>query len=445
MKKVLAVSLAAIMAMSLAACGGSSSAPATTAAAAATTKAAAAATTAAAAATTTKAAAGTTAAAASGDATKLTLILRGGTYADVIKKALPEFEKANNCTCEVLDLAFDDLHSKIALDAANQKGAYDFCMVDGSWMAEFTANKVLANLSQMGYKFDDDIIPATTSICKVGNDIYLAPYFGNVTVMLYNKANIKEAGYDTADQIKSWDDIKKIAKTEKEKGKKGYLLRGGSPDNIVSDFIPLMLAHGAWVVDKDNKPTVDTPEMKAAVADYLELFANGDTMDKDDIVAAVDGGTAVLGIGWPGWYVPKEGSAASYTVIPTKLTADGKDLNTSMYGIWTVGIPNNSQHKELAYKLLQFVMDPKTQLASIDNGGVPCRKSCLTNADVLKKYPQYQIVNNALQTGVYRPVIEQWNDFTTAFGTEIDNIIKGTKTTDQGLKDAQAQLTQLMQ
>ena len=57
--------------------------------------------------------------------------------------------------------------SGAALDAVNEVGTYDLCMVDGSWMAEFTENGVLANLSEMGYSFDDDIIPATTTICKV--------------------------------------------------------------------------------------------------------------------------------------------------------------------------------------------------------------------------------------------------------------------------------------
>ena len=135
----------------------------------------------------------------SAEPTKLTLILRGGTYGDVIKAALPAFEAENNVKCEVLDLSFDDLHSKIALDAVNAKGAYDLCMVDGSWMAEFTENEVLANLSEMGYSFDDDIIPATTDICVVDDDIYLAPYFGNVTVMLYNKQLIADAGYAPED------------------------------------------------------------------------------------------------------------------------------------------------------------------------------------------------------------------------------------------------------
>ena len=129
----------------------------------------------------------------SAEPTKMTLILRGGSYAETLKAALPAFEAEHNVKIDVLDLSFDDLHTGIALDAVNATGAYDLCMVDGSWMAEFTENNVLANLSEMGYSFDDDIIPATTAICKVGENIYLAPFFGNVTVMLYNKQLIADA------------------------------------------------------------------------------------------------------------------------------------------------------------------------------------------------------------------------------------------------------------
>lgn len=375
--------------------------------------------------------------------TKLTLILRGGTYGEVIKAALPEFEAANNCTCEVLELAFDELHTKIALDAVNKQGAYDLCMVDGSWMAEFTANKVLANLSEMGYSFDDDIIPATTSICKVDDSIYLAPYFGNVTVLLYNKQLIADAGYNPED-IDTFADVMDIAQKTHEAGKLGFIVRGGSGDNIVSDFIPHLLAYGGWVVDENNQPTVNTDAFKAAFANYIELYKQGDTMDKDDIVAAIDSGSAAMAIGWPGWYVPTADSAASYTVIPTKLTDTDTAKNTSMYGVWTIGVCNNSQNKELTLKLLEYLMDKDVQLASIENGGVPCRFSCLQNADVLATHPQLATVCSALQSGVYRPVIEQWSEFTNTLGTEMDSVIQGTKTMDQGLADAQAALEALM-
>ena len=86
------------------------------------------------------------------EGTTLTLALRAGTYAEVIKECLPQFEKDNNVTCEVLELEEDDLHSKVALDAVNKDGSYDLCMVDGSWMAEYTAGGVLANLTAAGYE-----------------------------------------------------------------------------------------------------------------------------------------------------------------------------------------------------------------------------------------------------------------------------------------------------
>ena len=418
MKKALSLILALAMALSLAACGGSKTeTPADNG--------------------------GSTADNTSAEPTQMTLILRGGTYAEALKASLPDFEAEHNVKIDVQELSFDDLHTGIALDAVNSTGAYDLCMVDGSWMAEFTENNVLANLSEMGYSFDDDIIPATTTICKVDDNIYLAPFFGNVTVMLYNKQLIADAGY-TPEDITTFEDLKVIAQKTKDAGKTGFLIRGGSADNIVSDFIPHLLVHGGWVIDENNQPTVDTPEFKAAMQEYLDLFALGGTMDKDDIVAAIDGGTAALGQAWPGWYVPTADTNANYTVIPTKLNDSDTPKNTSMYGVWCIGIPNNAPHKDLALELLEYVMSPEVQLASIEVGGVPCRTSCLLNEDVLATYPQYETVCAALQTGVYRPVIAEWTQFTNILGTEMDNIIQGTKTIDQGLADAQTQLVELM-
>ena len=418
MKKALSLILALAMALSLAACGGSKTeTPADNG--------------------------GSTADNTSAEPTQMTLILRGGTYAEALKASLPDFEAEHNVKIDVQELSFDDLHTGIALDAVNSTGAYDLCMVDGSWMAEFTENNVLANLSEMGYSFDDDIIPATTTICKVDDNIYLAPFFGNVTVMLYNKQLIADAGY-TPEDITTFEDLKVIAQKTKDAGKTGFLIRGGSADNIVSDFIPHLLVHGGWVIDENNQPTVDTPEFKAAMQEYLDLYALGGTMDKDDIVAAIDGGTAALGQAWPGWYVPTADTNANYTVIPTKLNDSDTPKNTSMYGVWCIGITNNAPHKDLALELLEYVMSPEVQLASIEVGGVPCRTSCLLNEDVLATYPQYETVCAALQTGVYRPVIAEWTQFTNILGTEMDNIIQGTKTIDQGLADAQTQLVELM-
>ena len=419
MKKLLTLVLALAMTLSLAACGGSD---------------------------TTATDSGSSGDSSSGEPTKMTLILRGGAYGESLQAMLPAFEEEHNVDIEVQLLSFDDLHTGIALDAVNETGTYDLCMVDGSWMAEFTENGVLANLSELGYSFDEDIIPATTEICMVDDDIYLAPYYGNVTVLMYNKQLLADAGYAPED-IDSFADIQDIAQKTRaaDPNKNGFLIRGGSADNILSDFLPHLVAHGGWVVDENNNPTVNTPEFKAAMEDYLALYNVGGTLDKDDIVASVTSGETALAQIWPGWYTPTADGPADYTTIPTKLTDDSQPLDAvALQGVWCIGIPDNAPNKELALELLEYVMSPQVQLESIEHDGVPCRYSCLTDPTVLETYPHLETVCGALETGVYRPVIEEWTEFTNILGTEMDNVIQGTKTLDEALSYAQEQLEQLM-
>ena len=378
-----------------------------------------------------------------GGTTELSLILRAGTYADVIKECLPAFEEEHNVTCTVQELSESDLYSGIALDAINAEGSYDLCMVDGSWMAEFTENGVLANLSDLGYSLDDDIIPATTSICYVDDDVYLAPYYGNVTVLMFNKANVEAAGY-SADTIQSLDDILKICQQAKADGKNGFIYRGDGQNNLVVDFLPILLSYGGWVVDDNNQPTVDTQEFRDAMNYYLELIATGQAQVKDDLIASVDSGSGTMGIGWPGWYTPTADSPADYIALNGAATAGGETHNANVYGIWAIGVPANSQNQELAVELLSYLMDADVQKSTVASGGVPCRYSSLQDPEILETYPQYEVVCQALESGVYRPVIAEWTQFYTTLGTEMDNIINGMKTVDQGLADAQAQLEELM-
>ena len=195
MRKMLALGLASAMAVSLAACGGSASsseAPAASEAAPAASEAA----------STAEAATSEAAPAAdasTGDKEKLTIALRGGTYAAVVEACLPAFEADNNCEIEFLELEGDDLHSKLALDSVNPEGAYDLAMVGSSWVAEFLENDMVANLTELGYSFDDDVIGATTRSLMKDGDAYFAPYFGNVTVMMYNKELVEAAGYKPGD------------------------------------------------------------------------------------------------------------------------------------------------------------------------------------------------------------------------------------------------------
>lgn len=374
--------------------------------------------------------------------TKLTLILRGGTYGDVIKKMLPEFEKENNVTCEVMDLAFADLHDKIALDARNPKGAYDLIMVDGSWIPEFIEYGVAMNLSEAGYSLDDDFIKeaAVAGYDKSGA-LYCVPHFGNVNIMLYNDALLESVG---ASIPETWAEVLETARKVQDSGKDGFLVRAQAGDNITSDFLAVLLAHGGKVLDENNQPTINTLEFKKALEMYIDLKNTGAIMDKDDIVAAISGEKAALSLSWPGWYVPETDGPAHYTVIPTKVDESAPSNPSSIYGIWFVGIAANSQNREMTLKLLEYVTNAENQLASVENGGVSTRHSVYQNKEVIDKYPHLEIIYNALQSGVYRPLVTEWNNITIALGNELDAAVQGAKTVDQALADAQYAVERIM-
>ncbi|MBQ6782081.1 MAG: extracellular solute-binding protein [Treponema sp.] len=376
------------------------------------------------------------------DAT-LTLALRAGTYAEVIKKCLPAFEAEHNVLCNVLELSEDALHSLVAKDALQKEGAYDFCMVDGSWMAEYTAKGVLSNLSELGYALDDDIIPATKAICYYDGGLYLAPYYGNVTVLLYNKLMVKEAGLQPED-IKSLEDIQKICLVAKKRHNLGFMYRGDTANNIVVDFLPILLSYGGWVVDEQNKPTINTPEFHKAMYTYLSLIGTGRAAKKDDLIAAIANKSAAMGIGWPGWYTPTRNSSMDYLALSGRYRRESAIKNANIYGIWAVGIPANSRHKEYAAALLSYLMNANVQKETVMYGGVPCRYSSLRDEEILKKFPQYKVVCKALEGGVYRPVMEKWTEFYTILGKEMKLIIDGEKAVLGGLADAQKQLEKML-
>ena len=368
----------------------------------------------------------------------LTLLLRGGTYAEVIKALIPEFEAAHNCKIEYSEETFDDLHMKISMDAINAEGTYDVVVVDGSWKAEFLDNEILADLTEMGYEYDADIIPATLPAGVDGEGhAFLIPFYGNVTVFMYNQDLIDK--YNDGVVPGNWADVLALAQKMKADGVDGFLLRAGAGDNNVSDFLPVLKSFGGWVMNDDyTEVTLNTPEAKAALQMYVDLYKAGNMLDKDNIVAAINGGSAAMGIGWPGW------GADHYTTIPT-MAAEGADpQNSSIYGCWFIGMAANSTHKDLALEFLKEVTSAEFQKSTVEIGGVPCRESCLMAEDSLAINPNLEVVYNSLAVGTYRPFVTFWSEFYTTFGPYIEAAVMGQMTVDEAMEAAQEACSALL-
>ena len=374
---------------------------------------------------------------------KLTLVLRAGSYTDVMKNLAPAFAEEHNCEFEFLDLGFTDMYQKIALDSQNSEGTYDVLMIDGSWLSEFLENGTIVNMSEMGYDLDPDFIElATKGGLDDGGNVYGVPFYGNVMVQFYNKQVLKDLGYEKTPD--TWEGILEVAKKAKEAGKEGYLLRAQAGENILADIYPILLAHGGQVLDENNNVTINTPEFKKALEFYMTLKEYGTIMDKDDIVASVQSGNGAMSLDWPGWYTPLENDTSAFNMIPKKVGGNDPEYPSSIYGLWYLGIPENSQNRELAMEFIQYITDAGQQADSVQYGGVPTRTSVYENPDIIAQSPNLEYVYQALKEAVYRPRIKQWTEITVTLGTELDNAVQGAKSVDDALKDAQTACEQIM-
>ncbi|MHC1787832.1 MAG: extracellular solute-binding protein [Christensenellales bacterium] len=377
------------------------------------------------------------AAAASAEPVKLVIAARGGSHVDVINAVKAEFEKENNCVIEVLGLENADLKQKMALDSRNQKGAYDIVMLDDPWMPEVTEAGLLLDLTQAGYADDADFVKTSLALGKAPygtGDTFALPFAGNVTLLFYNEAVLSAAGAQAPD---SWQGVLDIAKAVNGKdGKIGYVIRGQQGNPIVGDFLPILWAHGGDIFDADWNVLVDSAEAKTALSLYIELLNNGKNFEKNDIVSSVANGTAAMSLGWPSWYIVKGASTAGYARIPGKAAPDSAEYPSGVIGNWLMGIPANTQNKDLAIKLLTYLTSAATQKAAADVGAVPTRTSVFTDAELAQKYPFYQTLLTATEQSRERPRTPKWGDIENVFGIELSNAITGIKTIDQALADA---------
>lgn len=376
----------------------------------------------------------------------LTVAARGGSHVDAMNAVKEAFEAEHGVKVEILGLESADLKQKIGLDSVNEVGELDLVMVDDPWMPEFGENGILANLIELGYETDDDFTPNSLALGRVPygvGDQYALPFSGNVILFFYNKSLFEKYGISEAPS--DWATVLEIAKKVNEGGEIGYVVRGTQGDPIVADFLPLLWAFGGSVFDDNFNVTINSEEAKAALNLYIELLANGVNYEKKDIVAAVSDGKAAMSLGWPSWYISGETASAAYAPIPGKIDADAKQNNAGMIGNWLIGITANSSKKELALEFLKFVTSVESQKIGALNGGVPTRRSVLTDPELTAKYAYFPTLLEATLESVARPRTPLWGEVQTALGAELSAAISGVKTVEEALAVAQSQIEMIME
>jgi sorbitol/mannitol transport system substrate-binding protein len=206
---------------------------------------------------------------------------------------------------------------------------------------------------------------------------------------------------------------------------------------------------GARWYDDAGRPTLDTPELRAAIDHYVDLVRRAGppespTMDFMDCVACYAAGRAAMTI--------EPANEASLIYEEGGPVADGTKtalmpagpLGTRHVGLYCppYAIPSLSQSKEAAWELAKFLCAPEQVLADAQESGfVEVSRNSVLNDPAFRSRFRPELVETTVASRAFargeRPVTRFGMEVGNIIGDEIVRVLKGELTSQEAMQVAE--------
>ena len=392
----------------------------------------------------------------------LTIAAVQGSEDAPLKAIAPRYQQQYGVQVNIVEFPYDQLYEKLVTTFEANTPTYDLIMMDDPWMPKFGTNDWLQPLdTSYGFTRDPDIPgvvydvgtwppprgPVPPSEKTKAAHLLGITIVGNVEMFMYRK--------DMSDAPKTWNDVLSNAQKFNKAGFAGYVIRGKATNPIVADFLPILWSLGGDVFDNNWKEQVDSEaSINAAkfLVEQLKAVAepgaeNVDAADRDRLIAINQGYQSTV---WPAEVTDVvENPQVSQVVgkmgyIPIPAGPSGKGFGNM--GNWLLGIPKATQNGQAAADFVKWLTSAQIQRDYVAQGGIPSRKSLLTDPTLNQKDPFFSALAQSLDaTPNWRPRTDQWNAVETILGTQLNSALAGLTSPEDAMKTAGEQITSTMQ
>ncbi|GAU87026.1 sugar ABC transporter substrate-binding protein [Bosea sp. BIWAKO-01] len=189
------------------------------------------------------------------------------------------FNAAHKTQIELQIVPNTEMVQKYAIAAAGGS-APDLLSLDLVYTPAFAASGQLEDLTDLvkGFGFFDQLSKAHLGAGTFEGRIYGVPMSADASVMLWNKRLFREAGLNPERGPANWAEIEAFAGKVNGLGGdvRGFYFSGACGGCNAFTFMPLVWASGGEIlVDGGKRATLNTPQMRDAVALYRGLVAKG--------------------------------------------------------------------------------------------------------------------------------------------------------------------------
>ncbi|MDT0184260.1 sugar ABC transporter substrate-binding protein [Microbacterium sp. ARD31] len=370
-----------------------------------------------------------------------------GTEGEVLGDFATAFTEDNpDAEVEVTAVPWESAHEKIA-NAIAAGETPDVTLVGTTWMGEFAEAGGLDPLPE-DLVSSSDFFEGAWGSTEVGGTSYGVPWYVETRVLYYRKDLAEKAGWDQPPA--TWDELKQFALDLQDKGGAEYgiqLPAGGT--GSWQTMLPFAWSNGAGVTNDDGTEyTLDSPEMTEALEYYKGYFDEGISptrlLDAGELESGFADGTYGSFISGP-WHtglVEDQGvdeDQYAVAVLPGKDSAPG----TSFVGGGDLAVFADSDNKESAWKLVQWLADPETQQDFYDEmGDLPAVSSAWDSGE-LAEDPQLSVFGDQLDNALAPPAVPTWEEVATVIDSEVEKATKGDTSVEDAVAEMQRQAAQI--
>ncbi|MFE4541825.1 ABC transporter substrate-binding protein [Arthrobacter sp. NPDC056727] len=333
----------------------------------------------------------------------------------------------------------DQQHDDIVQHFQAKDASYDVVDVDVVWTAEFAAKGWLQPLKdKMAFDTGAMLKPTVESATYKGT-LYAAPQTSDGALLYYRKDLVPTPP-------KTWDEMMGMCSIAKQNNIGCYAGQFSKYEGLTVNASEAINSAGGSVLDADGKPSLNTDQAKAGLANLAKAYADGNipkegiTFQEEQSRQAFQSGKLLFLRNWP--YVYNLATTEGSSAVKDKLgiaPIPGKDgPGASSLGGHNLAVSVYSKNKATALDFLKFMTSEETEKFYATQGSLaPVLGSLYTDQALVKKLPYLPVLKTSIENAKPRPVTPFYPAVTKAIQENAYSAIKGEKPVDTALSDMQ--------
>jgi multiple sugar transport system substrate-binding protein len=349
-------------------------------------------------------------------------------------------------------VSYEALHDKIVTAAASKAGTYDVVLIDCIWPAEFAAAGFILDVTdRVPEEMRKDIWPGALEAVTYQGRLYAMPWLNDVLYLYYNEEMLKAAGFDQPP--KTWTELEEMSMAAKEKGLVDYpfIEYFQQDEGLTIAYAYYLPAFGGKFFDEENKPAFNSPEGLAAlnfmVSGMKDGLYNPASLEStyEEVRRTFSQGASLFSVNWTYQLNlandPNESQIAGKAKLA--LMPGEKVPSVTVNGGMGLAVTADSKQPEEAWQYIQYLSNKDVQKRYAQNA-LPIWMSLFEDPQLVEQQPalievsteQYKYINN-------RPIIPFYSESSKILARELQAALTGSKTPEQALADAEAEILKI--